>query len=676
MPDSNEGSGINNPELDPKSLKPRARAVRNGEEAAKLVKNLIEQNRERNRKNARIMAKYNSETPHSQSSLEAEGLGWKSNFSTKPLTVLIDKVAPRFVTALDQAKYLTNSAFPEDHPGASRKTTAFRREVTKTIRARRGWKSFLNSLAQENALFGYCVPAWLDEFTWMPKFFRQDETFFPAGTKQDVDSSQILVFKEDFLLHELFEKIEDRDAAEVAGWDVPNTVEAINTAMPQDRKSTQSDWERVHQDLIRESSVCGSHANGPKVVTVYHLLVTEIDGKISHFQIEDKGWKTLFERESRFEDMPTAAAFFSFQQGNGTMHGSKGIGREIYSMAGILDRSRNDVVDRLLLAGKVIIQGEERLLKRFRMSLVGNAILIGSAYTVVQNRVDGDVEPFFALDNYLSSLLDQIAGAASPKQLQGERVTAAQVNLVASREEEQRDVIMSRFLAQFADMMQTIQKRMVDPDTDEKDAKEMQKRLLDVMTREELDMISKSPVASTVSDYSDLQRQQIALIAAENQGNPLIDQAELKRRQLTAQIDEEFAEAVMLPENDPTKTAEQQRLQQLELSLLTQGQVVPVSPRDDAKIHFSVLTPALEQAGAEVLNSPEAMPILEALVNHGNQHIALAMEQGFSKEDFQEEIALLDQLTQAVGQINQLNQQQAAVQQQADSLAAEEIPAV
>jgi hypothetical protein len=358
------------------------------------------------------------------------------------------------------------------------------------------------------------------------------------------------------------------------------------------------------------------------------------------------------------------------------MHGSKGIGREIYAMAGILDRARNDVVDRLLLAGKVIIQGEERLLKRFRMSLVGNAILIGSAYTVVQNRVDGDVEPFFALDNYLSSLLDQIAGAASPKQLDGERVTAAQVNLVASREEEQRDVIMSRFLTQFADMMQTMQKRMVDPETTETDAKEMQKRLLKIMTREELNMIAKSPVASTVSDYSDLQRQQITLIAAENAGNPLIDQAELKRRQLTAQIDEEFAEAVMLAENDPTKTAEQQRLQQLELVLLTQGQPVPVSPRDDAKIHLSVLMPAMEQAGQEVMQNPEVLPILEALVDHGNQHLALAMEQGFSKEDFQDEIALLDQLTQAVVEIDQLNQQQAAIQQQAEGLSAEETPAI
>lgn len=673
MPEDSTGHSINAPDLSA-NLKPRSRSIRNGEEAGKLIKHLIDNHRERNRKNGRIMAKYNAEQPHRQSQLDAEGLGWKSNFSTKPLTILIDKVAPRFVTALDTAKYLTNSALPDDAPGAAKKTDAFRSEITKTIRARRGWKSFLNSLAQENALFGYAAAAWLDEFTWFPKFFRQDEFFIPTGTKQDADSAQVVVLKEDFLIHELFEKIEDKEAADDAGWDLPKTVNALNESMTLDRRSQFSSWERVHEDLIRESSVFASHEVGALVVTVYNLLVAEIDGKVSHYRIEEKGWELLFSREDRFESMSEAVGFFSFQQGNGTLHGSKGIGREIYSMAGILDRSRNDVVDRLLLAGKIIIQGEERHLKRFRMSLVGNAILIGSNYTVVQNRVDGDVEPFFMLDNYLSALLDQIAGAASPKQLEGERVTAAQVNLVASREEESRDVIMSRFLSQFADTMQTLQMRLVNPETTEKDAKAMQGRLLEIMKREELDQIANSSVAATVADYSDMERQQISLIAAENEGNPLIDQAKMKRRQLTAQISEEFADDVLLDENDPTKTAEQQRLQQMELQLLLQGQPVPVSPRDDAATHLAMLRTALENAAQEVTQNPDALPILQALTDHGNQHVAMAVEQGIPEADLQEDIDLLNQLTQQIPEIAKLQEDKAGVQQQADELSAQEIP--
>lgn len=662
------GIGVNNPDLT-SDLTIRTRSVRNGEEAWKLVKFLVDNNRDRNKKNARIMAKYNSEKPHAQSKLESEGLGWKSNFSTKPLTILIEKVAPRFRTALDSVRYLTNSKLPEDVEGAADKTSAFRREVTQLCRARRGWKNFIDSISMEDTLFGYTGVLWLDEFMWFPQFFRQDQLFVPDGTKQESKHAQLLVAKEDFLIHELFSRIQDKESAREAGWDLTNTVEAINNAMPMDRRSTDVDWERMYQDLIRESSIGASYEKGAKVVSVFHLLAVELTGKVSHFIVEDKSGKVLFERMDRFDSMVDTAAFFSFQYGNGTLHGSKGIGREIYAMAGILDRARNDVVDRLLLAGKVIIQGDERLLKRFRMSLVGNAILIGSAYTVVQNRIDGDVEPFFALDNYMTSLLDQIAGAASPKQLDGERVTAAQVNLVASREEESRDVKIERFMTQFADMMQTMQKRMIDPDTDEADAKAMQKRLLDVMTREELKQLAESPVAGTVEDYTEFERQQIVLVATESRGNPLYNQKELERQKLIAQIDEEFADKVLLPDNDPTETSEQQRLQQIELQILTTGQPVPVSPRDNHRIHLDVLKGPMEQAAQEVMQNPQTQPLLQNLLDHASQHVAIALESGVSKAAFKEDIAFLDNAQAAMQKLAEADAEKAALEEQAAQLA-------
>src|SRR5262245_51461181 len=118
--------------------KPKYRSIRDAEQAKSIVTTMEVANKDRNLKNARIMAKYNSERPFTQTTLEAEGLGWKSNFTTKPLPMLIDKVAPRFVQAVDGVKYLTNSALPESTPGAAVKTEAFRREITSTIRGRPG----------------------------------------------------------------------------------------------------------------------------------------------------------------------------------------------------------------------------------------------------------------------------------------------------------------------------------------------------------------------------------------------------------------------------------------------------------------------------------------------------------------------------------------------------------
>jgi hypothetical protein len=676
--DSPYGGAISSPDLSVGTLKPKNRAIRDAKQAQNIITSLEFANKERNLKNARIMAKYNSERPYTQQQLENEGLGWKSNFTSKPLPMLIDKVAPRFTQAIDGVKYITNSALPDDVEGAAEKTDAFRREITTTARARPGWREFISEIGQENALFGYTAAAWLDEFSWFPKFFRQDQFFIPTGTKQSPAGAQIVALRETFLLHELFSLISDKEAAETRGWNIKETVTAINDAMPEDRRSRQTDYFRVYEDMIRESVVGTSYENGARVVTVWHLLATEIDGKISHYIFNNTSFKELFSSEDQFDSMMDAVAFFTFQQGNGTVHGSKGIGREIYAMAGILDRSRNEVVDRLNLAGKLIIQGDEKQLRRFKMSIVGNTILIGEAYTVVEHKIDAAVEPFLTLDNFLTGLLDQMAGSTTPKVFEGERVTKAQVDLFASREEESRDTIIGRFLNQFATMITTLQKRMCDPHTSDKDAKDMQKRLLEIMTREELTKLSKQVVAESVKDYTDQERQQVVLVAQEAKGNPLYNQKELEKRKVTALISEEFAEAVLLPDNDPTEQAEQTRLQQLELLIIVgQASEVPVSPRDNHLIHLGILMPVMEQTAQQAVQDPKATEVLSAVLAHAESHFKMAENAGVPKDQLSEIgttlkklRGVIDQLHQNAAQQQQVDQATAARQGQIDQTAA------
>lgn len=641
---------ISTPDLS-ESLKPKRRSIRNAAQAQSIYNTQENASRLRNLKNARIAAKYASEKPYSTHSLEEEGLGWKSNFSTSPLVMLIDKVAPRFSQAVDGVKYLTNSSLPDDAEGADVKTEAFRREITSTIRARPAWKDFISALAMENALFGFCAVAWLDEFSWFPKFFRQDNFFIPTGTKQCVSGAQIVLLRETFLIHELFSMIEDKEAAVARGWNIEAVVKVLNAAVPEIRRSQDRNWERVYEDLRRESTVGTSFEAGALTVTVIHLLATEIDGKVSHYIFNHPDFAELFTSEDQFESMADASSFFSFQFGNGTLHGSRGIGRQIYAMAGILDRSRNEVVDRLNLAGKIIIQGDEKQLKKFKMSLVGNSILIGSSFTVSQTKIESAVEPFLQLDNFMQSLLDQMAGSVSPKAIEGERVTKAAVDLLASREEESRDTVITRFLNQFSSFVTTMQKRLCDPETTEKDAKEMQKRLLKIMERKELKQLSEQPATETVKDYSGSDRQQLVLIAQETQGNPLINQKEMMRRQLTARVSEEFANAVLLPDEDPTVEAEQTRLQQLELLIIAgQGAEVPISPRDNHVIHLGVLMPVLEKVAQSAVEDPSAVPILQAVLKHAEAHVGAATAGG-QKAAVAEFTTVINKLSKAIPEL-------------------------
>lgn len=679
---------INSPELTPEG-KRKVRSVSSTGQARNIVKALIQYAEQRLIVNARIQAKLNAEKPHQQHLLDAEGLGWKANFTTKPLSQMADKAGPRFTQAAQGVKYLTNSALPPHISGATYKTEMFRKKLTDTVRAWDGWETLLDDVAHEDAIFGYTSVAWLDKYSWRPLHFRQDEFFIPKGTKQKADSAQVVIFKELYLPHELFEKIEDREAAEAAGFDLTATINEINRAMPENWRSRTNDAYRKYEDMFRELNYAYTYEVGTKVIEVYNVLVREVDGKVSHYRLAGVELNPIFEKLDRFDSMHDVSAFFSFQRGNGTMHGSKGIGREIYELAGIIDRNRNEIVDRIMLSGKTIIQTDDKNVKRFRMSVVGSAILIGRGHTVLETKIDGNVEPFLQLDSYLGLIVDQLVGNVSPRQLQGERVTKAQVDLFAQREEEQKDTKIERFLRQLVSMMGTIQKRILDPETQDEDAKALQKELLEIMSREELDMLRDAPVAGTVADLTPLERQQVVLIAQENSGNPLYNQRVLQEEKLAAQIDVEFAEKVLLPDEDPTVVAEQTRWQQLELALLMTGQAVPVSPRDNHQVHLGLLMPIYDQIGAAINQGQSSTAVLEVAVAHGLEHLNYAYQQGMPRtelaevdkrlKDLQKLIAKLKQLdaqADSLGQAGQALQDQSAQEDQmaAQSLAVSTVP--
>jgi hypothetical protein len=657
----------NSPELRPGSDS-FTRSIKDADQARRVVKSLLEGDRDRQTINGRIMAKYNAERPYKNAELEAEGLKWRSNFTTKPLPQMIEKVAPRFVEAVQGLKYLTNASLPESMDGAAHKTDVFRNEITTTCRARKGWRILIEDIAMENALFGFTIPAVLDEFTWFPKHFRQDEFFLPKGTSQLVDSAQVVVFKEVYLPHELFKEIDDQERAADLGWNIENTTKAINEAAPENVRSQFSDWSRVYEDMRRELNLGYSFENSAKVITVYSLLAVEVNGKVSHWRLAGDALTEVYHKDERFESMSSVMSFYSFQKGNGKMHGSKGIGREIYELAGILDRCRNEVVDRLVMSGKTFIQADEKMLKRFKMSVVGNAILVAAGFNVLEQKIDGNVEGFLKLDDYLGMLVDQLIGAVSPRVLKGERVTKAQVDLFASREEEGKDSRISRFLEQFASMMSLIQQRLCDPDTVEKDAKEMQKRLLKVMTRDELNQLAAAPVASTIADLTPIQRQQMVALATENAGNPLYNQRELQKRKITALIDAQTAEALLLPEEDPTIQAEQSRLQQLELQALTAGQPVPVSPRDNHKIHLQMVIPLMLQTAQGIHEGTVGTAVLEALAAHANEHIQRALQLGAKPAEYSAESAQVKKVLGIIEELKRMDAEAEALATQRDQL--------
>jgi hypothetical protein len=654
-----ESDGLQSPELS-NSLKAKNRAIKDEKQLKSLIVRFEQENTERNTKNARIMAKYNSERPYRQSDLESEGLAWKSNFSSQPLATLIDRIAPRFARALNSARYLTSAKLPDMVPASALKTERYRAELTKLCRSRKDWKNFVAEVAQENALFGYTCAAFVDEFSWWPRHFRQDEFFVPEGTKQSSGYCQIVILRETLLIHELFKLIEDKEEASDAGWDVEKVVEAINDAMPDDLRSGYSGDARKYADMARESTLYASHATGAKSVILSHAFVTEHDGKVSHYILDSRNWKQLFSREDRFDNMAQVATFFSFQQATGKLKASKGVGRTVYALAGIIDRARNEVVDRLQLSGKVLVTGDPRNLAQLKMSVIGNCVFIGKDFEVQKQKIDAGVESFLTLDTWVKSLMDEIAGNVSPaaaaSQLQGERVTNGQVNFIADLQNEGKDVKIERFVTQFADLFSEIGRRASAEDVDDEAAKLFQSRCLEIMSREELDYLATQPAAETIEDLTDVDRQTIIAVATEHLNDPMCDRRKLLEKKLSAAVDSEFAEDVLLADQDPKVTAEQTVQQMLENLLLQAGTAVPVSPRQNHVIHMDGALALADQLSTAIAEDPTLVEKMALVADHIESHLVSASEQGVDKNLIGPYVEKLKMIRQGIQHIAQAAQ--------------------
>jgi hypothetical protein len=656
------GSVIQSPAIGLESGKPTQKSIQDIGQARDVIKTVVMAGRNRSIVNSRILAKYNAERPYDAYKLEAEGFGWRSNFTTKPLPGMIEKVAPRFVAAIDGLKYFTNASLSNKWSNATEKSERFREVITKTIRGRKGFRTLIEDIAFDNALFGHTICSWLDEFSWFPKHFKQDESFVADGTKADVRWAQIVVLKEVYLPHELFDQIkDDPETAAIAGWNLTNCRDAINRASPiqiRDRLNVGGTLETWYQNALRELTIGASYMAGASVVVVYSLLAREVSGKVSHYRVAGPEMQEIFSRDERFDSTESCLSFFSFQKGNGTLHGSKGVGRDIYELAGMIDRTRNEVVDRLIMSGKTLVQGDIKRIHTFRMSVVGSTIIVPSGWTVLEQKIDGNVEGFIKLDAYFGQIVNQLIGSTSVPQVEGEAFRSPQAwSLLAQREEEGQDVRITRFMEQVTNLFQTMQERICDDDCDDEDAQAARETLLEEMSKEEIEELAKEPVSGTIQDLTPYQRQLIASIAAEKKGNPLYNQRQLEVEDLTAKVSADFAEKLLLPDNDPTEHAEQDRLQQLEIILLTSGQPVPVSPRDNHLIHLQILMPAVEQLGAHIQSGEHPTTSLESFAAHINEHYQQALSHGVKPAELAQVKKFLDQVGSTIANLKMLDAQ-------------------
>lgn len=640
----NTGIGVNTPELD-KDGKVKRKAITSVTQAWSVITALYQNGEKRNKINAEISSRYNGKQPYDPKLLKDQGRDWEMNFPTLFMAGLIDRIVPTLINSIDGARYLTQATLPEEFngqiiEGREQKIETFREMLTKYLRRWRGWRNFCASVCQEDVLIGYDFAAWLDEDEWRPSFFRHDQAFVPEGSPQFAEYFQLFMVKQPMLLHFLVDIISNKKAAGDGGWIVDNCIDSVNTALPENRY-TQGDVTgqaaRNYEDIIREGNQGTSFMSGAKVIELRHLFAVEPDkeegkGQVSHYILDANSQKLLFARDRRFDSMQDVVAPFTLEPGNGKLYGSKGAGRILSNYSIAIDVAANDMLNQVKMAGMKIIKTDAKSAISAQAKVKSPFCIVTTDAQIEKEGFEVNIEAFTGAIEQLTKMAEIACNSYIPNQIsedQGPRRTAREATIDYTRELQAKAAFVSRFSGQFAEMINTIQKRICKPDTSDEEAKKFQEELLAAgLSPDEIKLLSESPAMETVQDLTGINNQQRSQVAAKYMGNPMVDQKLLLEADITAMTDPQFAREVILPQaNDPSIEAEQVRQALIEHAAIQVGESMPVSPRDNDEIHLKVHAGELKQAGLKLSNQdpatidPQIFDNISAVIVHGQAHL-------------------------------------------------------
>lgn len=620
------------------NLEVKNRTINSVDQAVQVCETLIDDWKEGIKKSARITAKLNGERPYNQSKLKQAGKDWKTNISTGFLSSECGKVLPRFYMPIKTAKYLTAAELPANHPDGEKKANYFRQVITETIRSWPKLNFFIRGLAREVGVFGFAFCWFPDEYDWRPSLVRMDKGFVPQGT-EILEEPQFFLAKYDYKPSELLSLLKANIDAGRDEWKKDAVVNAINNAFPPSVESTSQDA-RTYEELIRQATWGYNYSKGAKVIRTWHLFAKEATGGVSHYILLADGPKNtldgkmdgdarlLYEKLDKFQEMRDCVTSLVFDYGDGTIHGSWGVGQILYDLSVQVEKVRCDSIDNIRLTNKVKVQVADAKNINDVKQLVNDQFVIVSGATFAGNTagITSDVSGYEALDMKLTAIAQQKIGAfVPPIPLQPSDIKAAQVNAAMMKERELQEALLENWLIQFAEVVRTITRRLTDPDSPDQDAKKVMAALLEHLTPEEIVLLADQFPVKSVMDFTEFKAQQRGMFAANVKDNPMFNQSAVARFMAEGAGDEGFVSQILQPDGDETTKIAAQRAQTIESTTLSSGKPLPVLQSDNDWYHMQALKPEIQQ---ELTSGQPNIPTAEVKL----QHYAAHWSQGVAKK--------------------------------------------
>jgi|GEM_PF-6925907 len=211
--------------------------------------------------------------------------------------------------------------------------------------------------------YGSGAMFWPDKNDWRSRAVLNANILVPYNAKSCTGELDFIIVRDELELGEIFDSIDDEEAAREAGWNVAEVRKLIVKFYHKGEVATDnevfmsSEWESIQYQIKNKTDQTD---NQFAQIRVNHFLVQETDDmKVTHIIMaqNDDQIGFLYYGDRDFESMDEAIHIMFYDEGEGYYRSARGLAYELFPTSNINDRVTNALLDGAMLSSGLIVQG-------------------------------------------------------------------------------------------------------------------------------------------------------------------------------------------------------------------------------------------------------------------------------------------------------------------------------
>ena len=274
------------------------------------------------RARALVQSEVDGNPPYSDCEDRKYGVGGRTNVNWGYLTQSQSDIEEPYISLFESIDVFGTT--PTDYGSEldrQRHGQIIAEEITRMIRNWPDWPFTLQMTVHLFTMFGVSFTFREDRNDWRWKVYDLSYLKMPRRTRASINDVDIVTCKVEMLPSQLYRKIENEEAATLAGWDVEAVKAAMKSATQRAADtSNPQEMERTYKD---QDYFTGLSAT---TVDIVHGFIRECDGTVTHLIARYDGvGPFLYKCEGLYQDMSELVTAYTFGVGsNGDFYAIRG----------------------------------------------------------------------------------------------------------------------------------------------------------------------------------------------------------------------------------------------------------------------------------------------------------------------------------------------------------------